>query len=78
MITQNNGGLKLKTHLLLEKAYVYPIKEEEINLEEYNFNTIKGYWVNKKSFQPLILDSSVQKPRSKKCDRETGEDQKGE
>lgn len=68
----------MKTHLLLEKAYIYPIEEEKINLEEYSFNNTKGYWINKKSSQPLILDSSVQKPSSKKCDRETGEDQKGE
>ena len=68
----------MKTHLLLEKAYVYPINQEQVNFTGYNFNVQKGYWVNDTSMQPLVLNPLVQKPRSKKCDRETGEDQKGE
>ncbi len=68
----------MKQHLLLEKAFIYPINEEVTELNNYVYNSVKGYWVHLETSEALILDSNLQKPKSKKCDRETGEDQKGE
>jgi hypothetical protein len=65
-------------HLLLEKAYIYPIDREEADLKKYRFDSEKGYWINRETSKALIMEPDVQKPRTKKCDRETGEDQKGE
>ncbi|KJD42685.1 hypothetical protein [Paenibacillus terrae] len=68
----------MKSHLLLEKAYIYPIEREETDMKNYKFDAEKGYWINLKSFEAFIKEPFARKPRSKKCDRETGEDQKGE
>lgn len=68
----------MKNHLLLEKAYIYPIDREEADLSNYEFDAIKGYWINCETLEAFILEPAARKPRSKKCDRETGEDQKGE
>ncbi|WP_400162901.1 hypothetical protein ACAF76_008315 [Brevibacillus sp. TJ4] len=65
-------------HLLLEKAYIYPIDREEADLNKYRFDSEKGYWINCETSKAFIMEPDVQKPRTKKCDRETGEDQKGE
>jgi hypothetical protein len=62
----------------LEKAYIYPIDREEADLSNYKFDARKGYWIHQETLEAFILEPSARKPRSKKCDRETGEDQKGE
>lgn len=68
----------MKEHLLLEKAYVYPLPKTNPDMEGYEFDNERGYWVEEKSGEPFILDKRHPGPRSKKCDIETGEDQKGE
>lgn len=68
----------MKKHLLLEKAYIYPLERDEANLSDYLYDTEKGYWLNKETQGAFILEPSARRPQSKKCDRETGEDQKGE
>lgn len=68
----------LNQHLLLEKAFVYPLPKEALDIAGYTYNESKGYWVTQGNQAPAILDSKMRKPVSKKCDVETGEDQKGE
>ena len=46
--------------------------------EGCSFDNEKGYWVLDGSKQPFITSEFSSPPRSKKCDVETGEDQKGE
>ena len=65
-------------HLLLEKAYIYPLPKTLANLEGCYYDKKKGYWIMEESKSPLILDPKGPKPKTKKCDVETGEDQKGE
>ena len=72
-----------RNHILLEKAYVYPqpisclIKESE-DVKNAEYHSISGFWVMKNSKMPAIEEPTFSKPRSKKRDIETGEDQKGE
>jgi hypothetical protein len=67
----------LRQHLLLDKAFVYPLPVEKPDMGEYVYDMNAGYWLLDKN-NPLILNKSFIKPRSKKEDVETGEDQKGE
>lgn len=68
----------MKEHLLLEKAYIYPLPKSTPDMHGCRFDHPNGFWVMEESGEPLVLDLSGQGPRSKKCDLETGEDQKGE
>lgn len=65
-------------HILLEKAYVYPLPKVSFEPEGCSFDNEKGYWVLDGSKQPFVTSEYSSPPRSKKCDVETGEDQKGE
>jgi len=67
----------MKKHILLEKAFVYPIPKKKPKLSGYNFSAEKGYWIREDGL-PLVEDDSTPKPKTKKHDVETGEDQKGE
>lgn len=67
-----------KLHLLIEKAFVYPLTKEKPQLDSWEFDDAKGYWLAQGQNTPLILDKRMMRPRSKKADVETGEDQKGE
>lgn len=68
----------MKGHLLLEKAYVYPLPKALLEPDGCVYDSKKGYWVLNGTEQPFILSECSRPPRSKKCDVETGEDQKGE
>jgi len=69
----------MQKHLLLEKAYVYPLSTSRPELKGCEFDYRNGYWVLENSAKPYVLDKSYgSPPRTKKCDVETGEDQKGE
>lgn len=74
----NEEAYKMKEHLLLEKAYIYPVEKTYPKMEGCEFDGKKGYWVISDSGVPLILHNEIIGPRTKKCDIETGEDQKGE
>ncbi len=65
-------------HILLEKAYVYPLPKEDFVPDECIYDNKRGYWILEKTKRPFILSEYSRPPRSKKCDVETGEDQKGE
>ena len=68
----------MKEHLLLAKAYIYPLPKSEPILDGCEFDDKKGYWINIQNDMPFIFDEKGRRPQSKKCDNETGEDQKGE
>jgi hypothetical protein len=68
----------MKKHILLEKAYEYEPCEKSNNMAGCNYNNINGYWEFESTGKPVVHDSGFIKPRTKKADRETGEDQKGE
>lgn len=68
----------MREHILLEKAFRYT---EPLGIQippEYIFNEERGYWVNRKTNEIMMQMKDRPIPQSKKCDRETGEDQKGE
>lgn len=68
----------MKQHILLEKAHCYPAPSVIPVPENYTFAEQSGYWRNNFTGEIMMLSSDPQRPQSKKCDRETGEDQKGE
>jgi len=66
----------MSNHILLIKATRRPYNEEPLMPEKAIYNPNKGMWMI--GDEPLV--SSVDYPAlvTKKCDQETGEDQKGE
>lgn len=68
----------MSKHIMIEKAHVFTKGRKENNLEMHYFDNEKGYWRNKTTNIPSILDDEFKKPGTKKCDVETGEDRKGE
>lgn len=68
----------MNQHILLKNAYIY---EEPKTIEYpkgYEFSDSKGYWINNKNGEALMMSKDKRRPQTKKEDRETGEDQKGE
>ena len=68
----------MKDHILIEKAYTYPDPITIPLPENYTFNEERGYWVHNNTNEIMMLSDDPLIPHSKKSDRETGEDQKGE
>lgn len=68
----------MQKHILLEKTFTYneDIGDEVVEISKYDIK--KGYWVLKDTNKPLMLSNRAIESMSKKADRETGEDQKGE
>ena len=65
-------------HILLERAYKYDVPIHNDIPRDFVFNQSKGYWISKSTGQPMMEGKDPKPAGSKKCDRETGEDQKGE
>lgn len=65
------------SHLFLEKIFEYDLRKPESIPNNYSYNDNAGYWTDDNQ-NPCILNSEFAKPMTKKEDRETGEDQKGE
>lgn len=68
----------MKQHILLEQAHRYPSQTAVNSLKGCSFQQEKGYWVNNSAGQAMMESDDPKPPTTKKCDRETGEDQKGE
>lgn len=68
----------MKGHILLESARRYPEPEGSLTPSGYAFQEACGYWVKNGSNEIMMPSADSQPSYSKKCDRETGEDQKGE
>lgn len=65
-------------HILLKKAKRYEISSFFPTPDDCTFISCSGYWVSNISGKPMMLGDNPRKPKSKKYDIETGEDQKGE
>lgn len=65
-------------HLLLQKSKRYSDPQTISVSNDYVFDSKKGYWVDKCGDFPMMKGPNPPISTSKKCDRETGEDQKGE
>lgn len=65
-------------HILLELARRYPEPTGNLTPSGCTFQEAHGYWVKAGSSEVMMLSDDPQRPCSKKWDRETGEDQKGE
>ena len=67
----------MKEHILLENAFRYSVPVSDPIPQGCTFQEKEGYWT-KNSTGEIFMLSDDSGPISKKCDRETGEDQKGE
>ena len=68
----------MKGHILLEKAYVYDDVTQKLTPEGCSYDRDSGFWRLNSTSEAMMISNHAQKPQSKKCDVETGEDQKGE
>ncbi len=69
----------MKKNLVIEKSFKYSPKTIGQDVpENYKYDEDNGYWVNVNSGIPMMFDNNGPRPRTKKHDIETGEDQKGE
>jgi len=68
----------MRKHILLEKAHSYTEPNEIPMPENYSFAEQRGYWRNTDTGEIMMLSDDPRRPQTKKADRETGEDQKGE
>lgn len=64
----------MSQHILITYATRRPYRQIPAVPEGAHYDPAKGYWL--KDNKPLV--SSTEGPTTKKCDQETGEDQKGE
>ena len=68
----------MKEHILLEKAVRYSVPDSEPVPQNCTFHERQGYWTINSTSEIMMLSDDPCRPVSKKCDRETGEDLKGE
>ena len=68
----------MKEHILLEKAHRYTVPPVVPVPRDCVFQEKSGYWTKCSTNEIMVLSSDRPLLQSKKCDRETGEDQKGE
>ena len=68
----------MKDHILLEKAKKYSIPDQNLTPKGCSYRAKEGFWLDDSSNMAMMKTNDPQKPTSKKCDIETGEDQKGE
>ena len=68
----------MKEHILIEKAKKYTIPEPNLTQNGYTYKDREGFWIDNSSNTVMMKSAKYQKPTSKKCDIETGENQKGE
>jgi hypothetical protein len=67
-----------KEHVLIERAFMYDLNNTQPEMTGFNYDNVKGYWVDQSNNQPCIENPLFAAPRTKKADIETGEDRKGE
>lgn len=68
----------MKQHILLEKAERYDYQNRNIKPSNATYDSEKGFWVINESNDLYMKSDFALNIDSKKCDIETGEDQKGE
>jgi hypothetical protein len=65
-------------HVLLEKAFRYEEPIAVLPPTDCFYDMRRGYWVYNATGEAMMLSKDPRPLQTKKCDRETGEDQKGE
>ena len=68
----------MKDNIIIEKAKKYNIPNQNLTPNGCTYKAQGGFWVDNSSNIAMMKSDKPQKPTSKKCDIETGEDQKGE
>lgn len=68
----------MKKHILLDKAYVYEDIPSNLMPEGCYYDRACGLWRVDNTGEVMMIGNCAQRPETKKCDVETGEDQKGE
>jgi len=66
----------MSPHILLTKATRRPYNDEPEMPENTTYNADKGVWMI--DGKPMVDSTNYSERATKKCDQETGEDQKGE
>ena len=65
-------------HILINKAKSYPTPNPVLAESSSVYDVEKGYWQLKSTMEPMVTSDMAIHPATKKYDRETGEDMKGE
>lgn len=68
----------MEKHILLDKAKTYKMSEEISTPKDCSYDRICGFWRNNISGEVMMVGDHSERLQTKKCDVETGEDQKGE
>ena len=68
----------MNKHILIEKAYVYDEIKDVDRPKNCYYDRENGFWRCENDDAIMMMSDTPQKPSTKKCDIETGEDQKGE
>lgn len=67
----------MSSHILLSQAVRRPYQDVPMLPEDCIYDSAKGFWTV--NGEPLVRSEQfAERPVTKKCDQETGEDQKGE
>lgn len=68
----------MREHIIIEKAKRYNAPSKVEAPDGCVYSVHKGFGVEQDTGAPMMSGDNPRKPTSKKCDIETGEDQKGE
>lgn len=69
--------MKARSHLLSRLAIRLPVSKTEATSPEGIYDEIRGLWLDVQNGVPLVSKPDRPRPRTKKADVETGEDNKG-
>ncbi|MBR0413749.1 MAG: hypothetical protein IJI67_01600 [Clostridia bacterium] len=68
----------MKKHIIIEKSKKYVLTNQELVPAGCSYNSKGGFWVDDSSNIAMMRSLNFELAATKKCDIETGEDQKGE
>lgn len=68
----------MERHIILEKAHSYDFQRELTQPLGCIYDRKGGFWKIIENEEPMMLGDNPENRQTKKCDIETGEDQKGE
>lgn len=68
----------MQKHIILDKANCNAIQSEITPPKGCTYDRVGGFWKNIDNGEPMMLGTNPENRQTKKCDIETGEDQKGE
>ncbi len=68
----------MKQHILLDQAISYEFPNAIKPPKNCYYDRILGFWIDKSTGTAMMMSNHPEKVVTKKCDIETGEDQKGE